>query len=95
MKNHSISVDQAKYATSIAAKYLDNATVKASTKFDKTTLPSDMIFKKEDKYTSYEEVEKLTRGFKIHYRACICSLIYLLSTRVDLSFAVKCLEKFS
>ena len=46
MKDHSISVDQARYATSIVAKYLDIATVKVSTKFYKTTLPSDMIFTK-------------------------------------------------
>ena len=32
LKDHSISVDQARYATSIVAKYLDTATVKASTK---------------------------------------------------------------
>ena len=37
--------------------------------------------------TSDEQVEKLTRKFNIHYRSCIGSLIYLLSTRVDLSFA--------
>ena len=46
MKNHSISVDQTRYATSIVAKYVDTATVKASTKFYKTTLPDDMIFAK-------------------------------------------------
>ena len=33
MKDHSISVDQARYATSIVVKYLDTTTVKASTKF--------------------------------------------------------------
>ena len=33
MKDHSISVDQSRYATSIVAKYLDNDTVKASTEF--------------------------------------------------------------
>ena len=33
--------------------------------------------------------------FNIHYRSCIGSLIYLLSTRVDLSFAVNKLAKFS
>ena len=32
MKDHSISVDQARYATYIVTKYLDTATVKASTK---------------------------------------------------------------
>ena len=61
MKDHSISVDQARYATSIVAKYLDTATVKASTKFYNTTLPSDMIFTKDDTSTSDEQVEKLTR----------------------------------
>ena len=38
---------------------------------------------------------KLCREFNIHYRYCIGSLIYLLSTRVDFSFAVHKLEKFS
>ena len=95
MKDHSIYVDQARYATFIVAKYLDTATVKASTKFYKTTLPYYMIFTKADTSTSDEQVEKLTRVFNIHYRACIGSLIYLLSIRVDLSFAVHKLAKFS
>ena len=47
LKDHSISVYRARYATSIVAKYLDTATVKLSNKFYKTTLPSDMIFTKE------------------------------------------------
>ena len=46
MKDHSISVYQAIYATSIVAKYFDTATVKLSTNFYKTTLPADMIFTK-------------------------------------------------
>ena len=45
--------------------------------------------------TSDEQVESLTREYNIHYRACIGYLIYLLSTRVDLSFAVHKLAKFS
>ena len=45
-KDHSISVDQARYATSIVAKYLDTATVKVSKKFYKTTFPDDMIVAK-------------------------------------------------
>ena len=54
-------MDQARYATSIVAKSLDTATVKANNKFYKTTLPADMIFTKEDASTSDEQVEKLTR----------------------------------
>ena len=46
LKDHSISVDQDIYATSIVTKYLDTATVKLSKKNYKTTLPADMIFKK-------------------------------------------------
>ena len=88
-------MDQARYDTFIVAKYLDSVTVKVSNKFYKTTLPADMIFTKEDVSTSDEQVGRLTREYNIHYRACIGSLIYLLSTRVDLSFAVHKLAKFS
>ena len=95
LKDHSISVDQARYATSIFTKYLDTATVKVSNKFYKTTLSADMVFTKEDVSTSDEQIERLTREYNIHYRACIGSLIYLLSTRVDLSFAVHKLARFS
>ena len=77
MSDRSISVDQARYATSIVEKYLDNDTVKASIKFYNIPLPSDMIFTKADAYTSDDQVEKLTREFNIHYRTCIGSLIYL------------------
>ena len=46
MKDHSITMDQDRYATSIVEKYLDTARVKVSTKFYKITLPYDMIFTK-------------------------------------------------
>ena len=72
-----------------------NAKIKASTKFYETTFPYDMIFTKADVSTSDEQIEKLTREYNIHYRACIGSLIYLLSIRVYLSFAVHKLANFS
>ena len=77
MRDHSISVDQARYATSIVAKYLDTATVKVSKKFYMTTFTADMIFTKEYVSTSDSQVEKLTREYNIHYTACIVSLIYI------------------
>ena len=61
MRNNSISVDQARYATYIVAKYMDTATVNTSTKFYKNNFPSDMIFNKDDVSTNDEQVEKLTR----------------------------------
>ena len=48
IKDHSISVDQARYATSVVAKYLDTSKVKAIAKFYKTNFPSDIIFTKSD-----------------------------------------------
>ena len=46
MKDYSISVDQAIYATYIVAKYLDTDTVKVRTRFNNTTFPDDTIFTK-------------------------------------------------
>ena len=94
MKDHTISVDQARYATSNVAKYLDTPTAKATTKFYKTTLPSDMILTKADTSTSDEQVERLNRGCNIHYRSSIGSSIYLLSTRVGFIFEVHKVGKF-
>ena len=74
---------------------MDTDIAKASTNFDKNIFPSDIIFTKDDIFTSDEQVEKLTREYNIHYRACIGSLIYVLYTRVDLSFAVHKLANFS
>ena len=95
MKNHSISVHQARYASYIVAKYLDTATVKKSTKFYNTNFSSDMIFTKYDEYTRYEQVEKLTLEFNIHYGYFIVSLIYMLYTKVDFSFSLHKLALFS
>ena len=75
LKDHSIYVDQGRYATYIVAKYLDTATVKVGTNFYKTKFPPDMIFTKEDASNSDEQVEKLTREYNIHYRSCMGLLI--------------------
>ena len=59
MKDHSISVDQTRYATSIV-DYLDVSVVKISKTLYRTTLPYDIIFTKSDASTSDEQVGKLT-----------------------------------
>ena len=61
MKDHSISVNQARYTIYIVRKYLDTDTVKASTNCYKTTFPYDIIFTKADESTSDDKGEKLTR----------------------------------
>ena len=93
MKAHSIYVDQDIYTTFSVAKYLDTATVKASKFFYNTNLPSDMTFIKADANTNADQVEKLTRELNIDYRACIGSLIYLLPTKLYLSFALHKLSR--
>ena len=54
------SVDQDRYDTSVVSKYLDTTTIKVNSKFHKTNLPHDVIFTKEDVYTTDEQVEVLS-----------------------------------
>ena len=65
LRDNSISVNHARYATSIVAKYSDTAAVKVRKKFYVTKLPADMLFTKEDVSTSDEQVGKLTREYNI------------------------------
>ena len=52
LKDHYISVDQARYSTSAVAKYLDTVIIKENSKFHNNTLTHDIIFTKEDSSTS-------------------------------------------
>ena len=61
MKDYSISVDQARYATSIVDKYLDTPTVKKSTHLYNTNIPYDIILTKDDLSTSDEHDQKFSR----------------------------------
>ena len=45
-------MDQARYATSVVAKYSYTSTIKENSKFHKIALHNDMIFTKEDDSTS-------------------------------------------
>ena len=60
IKDHSISVDQARYAASIVAKYIYNSTAKKSTKFIRPIF-YHIILTKDDVSTSDEQVDNLTR----------------------------------
>ena len=56
MKDHSISVDQARYATFIVKKFLDTAIVNTSKKIYKNNFPFDMFFTKSDASTIDDQV---------------------------------------
>ena len=95
LRTITFSVDQDIYNTSILAKYLDTYISKKSTKFYETTLPSDIIFTKDNVPISDYQVDNLTRELNINYRSCIGPFTWLLSTRVYLIFPLHKLEKFS
>ena len=76
-------------------KYIYTVTFKIGTRFYNTTFPYNMILTKDGVSNSDEQVKNFTRELNIHYRACILTLIYLLSKRVYLSFAVHKLATFS
>ena len=65
-KDHSNTVDQDRYTTSIEAKYLDTSTVIKSKKFYNTTLTYYIIFTKNDLYTSDDQVDELTRKLNMN-----------------------------
>ena len=94
LKDNYISVDKARYATYVVQKYLDNITIK-NPKFHDTNLPHDMIITKKYASTSDEQVGVISRDHNLRYRAFVLSLIYILSTRVDLYFPIYRLAKFS
>ena len=52
MKDYSVSVDRARYASYVVENYLDTTTLRESTSSYYTTLPSNMIFTKADVSTS-------------------------------------------
>ena len=54
-----------------------------------------MIFTKNDASKNGVQVKDLMRKYNVHYRACIGALIYLTATRVNISFPVSKLAKFS
>ena len=46
LKYHYISVDQARYDTSVVEEYINTSTIKENSKLHETNLPHDMIFTK-------------------------------------------------
>ena len=87
-------MNQARYATSIFSNYLDTTIIKENSKYHKTILPHDIIFTKENAFTSDEKVEVLSTDNKINYIFFVGSFIYILSARVDLYFTLHKRRKF-
>ena len=95
LTDHSISVDQARYATSLVEQYLDTVTIKENPNFHKATSTRNMVFTNKYALTSDEQMELLYIENNIYYCACVGSLILFFSSRVYLCFAVHNLAKCS
>ena len=73
VKNNSISVDEARYSTSVVAKYLDTTTIKENSEFHKTTLTHDIKLIKEYLSIIDEKLGVLSIEYNIQYRAYVGS----------------------
>ena len=90
-KNENITLDQSCYAKNLVQRHLGN-----SMPINKVsrTLPAEFIATKNDCSKNEKEVEQLSEEYRIDYPSAIGSLIYLLNTRPDLTFAVTKLAKY-
>ena len=94
MKDHYISVDKARYATSIVAKYLDTGKIKANQKFHKIISPHDMIFTKHMllsgmnkwKYCLYNTTLTTELVWNHRFIFCLQEWIYVFHYKIWQSF---------
>ena len=85
------TIDQSRYAKNIVTKHLGKMHLDAKIN---RPLPSGWEPKKNDCAKDEQEVKSLNKEFNFEYPSVIGSLIYLLNTRPDLTFAVTKLAKF-
>ena len=85
------TIDQSRYALNIVEKYLGAVPNK---KHVNRPLPSGLEPSKKDCSKTTKEVIDLSTEYRIDYPAVIGSLIYLMNTRPDITFAVTKLAKF-
>jgi hypothetical protein len=92
--NYDITLDQSKYCKSIIKRYLESAGCKNVTQTHTTPLPSGFVPSLEDLSPTDDDAHTLSIEYKIDFRSCIGSLIYLTLTRTDILYAVNKLAKF-
>ena len=84
-------LDQSRHSKNLVKKHLGGI---SGSKITNRPLPSDFIETKKDCSESDSDVEQLSTEYRIDYPSVIGSLIYLLNTRPDITFAVTKLAKF-
>jgi len=92
--NFDISLDQSRYAKNIVQRYLFESNADIQDKKFNKPLPDGFIATKEDVSKDEKDVKALEKEFGFQYPSIVGALIYILSTRPDLSFAVHKLARF-
>jgi hypothetical protein len=92
--NYDITLDQSRYAKGIVERYLNGSNIELRSKPHSKPLPDDFIATKEDMSKTEEEAIRLEKEYGFAYSSVVGALIYILSTRPDLTFAVSKLAKF-
>ena len=89
-QNGNYTIDQSRYTKSIVKKFLGVTNAKVSNR----PLPSEWEASKSQESKNDNETKSLSEKYRIDYASVIGSLIYLLNTRPDITFAVTKLAKF-
>ena len=84
------TLDQSRYIKNIVNKYIGGTKKRNITR----PLSADWIATKDDCAKNEKEIVQLTEEYRMEYQSVIGSLIYLMNTRPDITFAVTKLAKF-
>jgi hypothetical protein len=95
LSNFDIELDQSRYCLSIVKKYLESAGCAKNIRHHTTPLPLDFIPTSDDCSVDEREAELLQTEYNIDFASCVGSLIYLGMTRVDISYAVNKMAKYT
>jgi hypothetical protein len=95
LANFDIELDQNRYCASIVKKYLDQAGAPKNIRQHDTPLSIDFIPTSDDCSATDEDATKLGIMYNIDFASCIGSLIYLGMTRMDITYAINKLAKYT
>ena len=97
--DYSVLLDQSRYMSLIAARFLHQFDNNNITKEDKeehhSPLPTTFVASKGDCSTNLLEVKKLEKQHGFQYSSAVGMLIYLLNTGTAIQFAIRKLAKFN
>jgi len=89
------TLDQARYCKSVINRFLEIAGAKKKPRFHNTILPAEFVPSAEDCSKDEETAKNLQVKYGIDLTSCVGALLYLSYTRLDITYAVMKLAKFT